>query len=122
VSYLDAAHEIYADAGAARDAARVRGLLRRRGVRRSATALARPSNWPELSDSETSVVRLVAGGATNREVAEQLYLSPHTVNAHLRHVFTKLDIRSRVELARLAAERDASRPRSLVAAELRGGS
>jgi DNA-binding CsgD family transcriptional regulator len=106
VGYLDAAHEIYADAGAARDAARVRGLLRRRGVRRSSAAPARSPHWPELSDSETAVVRLVASGATNREVADQLYLSPHTVNAHLRHVFTKLGIRSRVELARLAAERD----------------
>jgi len=47
----------------------------------------------------------VAQGATNREVAEHLYLSPYTVNSHLRHVFTKLGIRSRVELARLAAAR-----------------
>lgn len=44
-------------------------------------------------------------GATNREVAERLYLSPFTVNSHLKHVFVKLGIRSRVELARLAAER-----------------
>jgi DNA-binding NarL/FixJ family response regulator len=48
---------------------------------------------------------LLIRGATNREVAERLYLSPYTVNSHLRHVFTKLGIRSRVELARLAAER-----------------
>jgi DNA-binding CsgD family transcriptional regulator len=47
----------------------------------------------------------VAQGATNREVAEQLFLSPHTVNAHLRHVFVKLGIHSRVELARMAAKR-----------------
>ena len=58
------------------------------------------------------MVDLVAEGATNREVAEQLYVSPHTVNAHLRHVFTKLGIRSRVELARLAADRDARLSRS----------
>ena len=44
------------------------------------------------------MVSLVAQGATNREVAERLYLSPYTVNSHLRHVFTKLGIRSRVEL------------------------
>jgi DNA-binding CsgD family transcriptional regulator len=49
---------------------------------------------------------LVATGATNREVGEQLFLSPHTVNAHLRQIFAKLGVRSRVELARLAAERD----------------
>ncbi len=51
------------------------------------------------SASEVAVVRLVATGATNREVGEQLFLSAHTVNAHLRHIFTKLGIRSRVELA-----------------------
>ena len=45
------------------------------------------------------MVNLVAQGATNREVAERLYLSPYTVNSHLRHVFSKHGIRSRVELA-----------------------
>ncbi len=62
--------------------------------------------WPELTESEFAVVSLVARGATNREVAERLYLSPYTVNSHLRHVFAKLGIRSRVELARLAAEHE----------------
>jgi DNA-binding CsgD family transcriptional regulator len=51
------------------------------------------------------VVSPVAQGATNREVADRLYLSAYTVNSHLRHVFGKLGIRSRVELARLAAKR-----------------
>jgi DNA-binding CsgD family transcriptional regulator len=51
------------------------------------------------------LVSLVGRGATNREVAERLYLSPYTVNSHLRHVFTKLGIRSRVELAHLATTR-----------------
>jgi FixJ family two-component response regulator len=43
-------------------------------------------------------------GLTNREVAERLFVSPHTVNSHLRHVFAKLGINSRVELARLARD------------------
>jgi DNA-binding CsgD family transcriptional regulator len=43
----------------------------------------------------------------NRRVARQLYVSPHTVNAHLRHAFLKLDINSRVELARHAIEHGA---------------
>ena len=51
------------------------------------------------------MVSLVARGATNREVAERLFLSPYTVNSHLRHVFAKLGIRSRVELTRLATAR-----------------
>jgi DNA-binding CsgD family transcriptional regulator len=43
---------------------------------------------------------------TNREVAERLFVSTHTVSTHLRHVFAKLGISSRVELARIAAEHD----------------
>jgi DNA-binding CsgD family transcriptional regulator len=42
---------------------------------------------------------LVAEGLTNGAVARRLYISPHTVNTHLRHVFAKLDISSRVALA-----------------------
>jgi DNA-binding CsgD family transcriptional regulator len=106
VERLESALEIYVRLGAHRDAARVRALLRQRGVRRVSVRTA-SSSWPELSESEVAVVRLVATGATNREVGEQLFLSPHTVNAHLRQIFAKLAIRSRVELARLAAERDA---------------
>ncbi len=45
-----------------------------------------------MTTSELAVARLVAEGLTNREVAERLFVSPHTVNSHLRHVFSKLDI------------------------------
>jgi DNA-binding CsgD family transcriptional regulator len=55
------------------------------------------------------VARLVAQGLTNRDVAERLFVSPHTVSGHLRHVFTKLDINSRVELTRLAGLHDQRR-------------
>jgi DNA-binding CsgD family transcriptional regulator len=105
VRLLDSALKLYSAAGAERGAARVRGALRARGVRRPSGGPRSASDWPELTESELAVVRLVAQGATNREVAERLYISPHTVNSHLRHVFTKLGIRSRVEVARLAAER-----------------
>lgn len=104
VPLLEEALTAYADCGADR----VRGLLRTRGIRPSYDGPRTSSRWPELTESEYAVVTLVARGATNREVAEKLYLSPHTVNSHLRHVFTRLGIRSRVELARLAAERDAA--------------
>jgi DNA-binding CsgD family transcriptional regulator len=46
------------------------------------------------------VIRLVATGMRNRDVAEQLHLSPHTVDSHLRHAFRKLDVTSRVQLTR----------------------
>ena len=58
-----------------------------------------------MTDSELAVVRLVAEGLTNREVAERLYISPHTVDGHLRHAFEKLGINSRVILTRIASER-----------------
>ena len=47
-----------------------------------------------MTDSELAVVRLVASGLTNKEAAERLYISPHTVSGHLRHAFDKLGINS----------------------------
>jgi DNA-binding CsgD family transcriptional regulator len=58
------------------------------------------TGWASLTRMEWRVVELVAEGATNREVAEYLSLSPHTVNTHLRNVFAKLGIRSREHLRR----------------------
>src|SRR6185295_3135311 len=63
--------------------------------------------WALLTDAELRVVSCVARGMTNRTIAEELYLSRHTVDAHLKHVYTKLDIHSRVELTVLAMERRA---------------
>jgi DNA-binding CsgD family transcriptional regulator len=59
-----------------------------------------------MTKSELAVAQLVANGLTNREVAERLFVSPHTVNTHLRHVFAKLEVNSRVDLTRHATERD----------------
>jgi len=64
--------------------------------------------WSSLTESEHSVADLVAEGLTNREAATRLLLSPHTVDAHLRHIYRKLGIRSRVELARLVTEHSQS--------------
>ncbi len=85
----------------------MRGRLRKHGVRRRLVARERPANgWAAMTDSELAIARLVADGLTNREVAEQLFVSPHTVSSHLRSVFAKLDINSRLALARIADEHD----------------
>jgi len=59
------------------------------------------SGNPPLTHSEERVARLVAHGYTNREIAARLFLSHHTVDTHIRHVYQKLQIRSRVALTRL---------------------
>ena len=59
-----------------------------------------------MTKSELAVAELAANGLTNQEIAERLFVSPHTVNTHLRHVFAKLQVHSRVDLTRLATERN----------------
>jgi DNA-binding CsgD family transcriptional regulator len=104
IDALDRALASYAACGARWDLARVRRRLRRLGIKRRVPAERRPAvGWAALTEAELAVVRLVADGLTNREVAERLYVSPHTVNGHLRHAFEKLDINSRVALTRIAA-------------------
>ena len=79
---------------------------RRRGRHRvHRTRLLRSGGEPlgTLTDREREIASLVAAGRTNREVAEQLVLSPKTIEAHLRNVYAKLGVRSRVELTRAAA-------------------
>jgi DNA-binding CsgD family transcriptional regulator len=107
VALLGQALELYSHAGASWDAARVRRRLRALGVRRRLAGTVPPRNgWSGLTESELHVARLVGQGLTNRETAERLFLSQHTVSNHLRHAFAKLDVTSRVELARLAALHD----------------
>jgi DNA-binding NarL/FixJ family response regulator len=60
----------------------------------------------ELTPTEQRVAELVAGGRSNKEVATELVLSVHTVEAALTSIYRKLDVRSRTELTRLLARRD----------------
>ena len=62
------------------------------------------SPQPSLSARETEVLRLVADGATNNEIAAQLHISDATVKSHLVHIYTKLDVSSRT--AAVATARD----------------
>ena len=63
-----------------------------------------PDPWPSLTPSEVRIAGFVAQGLTNKDIAQQLSVSPHTVDAHLKHIYTKLDIHSRVELTVLAMQ------------------
>jgi non-specific serine/threonine protein kinase len=57
-----------------------------------------------LTGREVEVLRLLAGGLTNTQIAARLVVSPYTVNAHLRHIFDKLDVPSRAAAATFAVE------------------
>ena len=106
IAALDEALTIATRVGASWDAARVRGRLRRLGVRRRLAKTDRPkTGWEALTEAESAVANLAAHGCTNREIADKLFISPHTVNAHVRHVFEKLGVNSRVQLTRLVAGR-----------------
>lgn len=107
VALWDEALAVYEDLDAARDIAIVRAQLRANGVRRSRRSrhARATSGWDSLTPAERAVVDLVAQRLTNGEVAERLFISRHTVESHLKSVYRKLAIGSRVELATLAANR-----------------
>jgi DNA-binding CsgD family transcriptional regulator len=105
---LSQAYALYEELGDADDLARVRSSLRAAGTRLRHWARAdRPAfGWDSLTDTERRVADLVAQGLSNRQVANRVFLSTHTIAFHLRHIFWKLGITSRVQLARIAAEQD----------------
>jgi DNA-binding NarL/FixJ family response regulator len=107
VDALDAAHDRYTELGATAWATRARRLLQAAGVRRRRwqPVPQRPdSGWEALTTMERQVATLIANGHTNRSAADELTLSPNTVSTHLRSVFTKLDVHSRVQLANLVRD------------------
>jgi DNA-binding CsgD family transcriptional regulator len=91
---LEAARDVFAQLGAAQDLARVDSLAQ--GVD------ARSSHG--LSPRELEVLRLVAGGATNKAIAASLFLSERTVERHLSNIFTKLRVPSRTAATAYAYE------------------
>jgi len=102
IDHLNAAFDTYMRHEALADARRVGRELRRFGVERRIAGQQRAkSGWDSLTDSELKVVNLIGQGATNRDVATQLHLSPHTVKTHVHNAFAKLGITSRAQLAQL---------------------
>jgi DNA-binding CsgD family transcriptional regulator len=89
---LEEARSIFEELGARRWSERAQLELGRIGLHRTAGR--------ELSAAEQRVAVLAAGGATNKEIAAGLFMSVKTVEAHLSRVYRKLDVRTRVELAR----------------------
>ena len=101
--------EAFESFGAPHCAAQARAELRALGTPVAATALPTPGAPTTcLTAQQLMVARMAADGATNREIAVRLALSPRTIDHHLRGVFSRLGIRSRIELVRLLAEGEAS--------------
>lgn len=65
-----------------------------------------PFGWASLTPAELDVVRLVAEGRTNAQIGERLFISVNTVKKHLTHVYAKVDVEGRADLAAEVARRD----------------
>jgi DNA-binding CsgD family transcriptional regulator len=105
---LGRAYEIFDSAGAAAFADRARTELRAAGGHARQHTVETPDT---LTAQEALIARLAGDGASNPQIAAQLFLSPATVAYHLRKVFTKLGISSRSQLApALPARQDAAPP------------
>jgi DNA-binding CsgD family transcriptional regulator len=107
IQHMREALDGYGRTGAAIDMARVRRRLRRLGVwrRHWASPADRPvTGWESLTETERATSELVAQGLNNQQVANRMYISVHTIAFHLRQIFRKLNISSRVELTRVVLE------------------
>lgn len=102
---LEQALAVYERLDATRDLARATAVLRSAGRRRGVRG---PRNrprrgWGSLTPTEQTVAGLVADGLSNPQIAERLYISRHTVQTHVSHIFAKVGISSRAQLAALVA-------------------
>jgi DNA-binding CsgD family transcriptional regulator len=102
------ADELYDRLGANWDLAHLRAQLRQHGIRRGPRAKHRQAQagWNSLTPTETKIAGMVAESMSNRQIAEQLVLSPRTVGTHVSHILAKLGVRSRIDIARVAGEHE----------------
>jgi DNA-binding CsgD family transcriptional regulator/tetratricopeptide (TPR) repeat protein len=114
VALLRDAVGVYERVGAFMDLTRAEAALRGLGIRRGRRgARRRPSRgWESLTPTELEVVRLVSQGLTNVEIGRRLFISRRTVETHLSHIFGKLGVSSRVQLAAQATQARPERPPS----------
>jgi DNA-binding CsgD family transcriptional regulator len=108
---LERAVAAYERLDAGREVARVEATLRELGIRRGRRGpRQRPQfGWDSLTPTEQRVVDLVVEGLSNPQVGERLFISRRTVQTHLAHVFAKLGVSSRTQLAAEATRRRAPR-------------
>lgn len=105
---LEEATEIYGRLEARGDTDRLQSRCAALGLPRRRSPERPTFGWDSLTQTEARVAALVAEGLSNPQVAHRLFVSPRTVQTHVSHIFTKLGISSRVDLARLAAQRDST--------------
>ena len=103
-----AAVEVYTSLGAAADVARVQATFRVHGIRRGPHAKHRraQSGWDSLTATEIKIAAFVEEGLSNPEIAARLLLSRRTVATHVSHILKKLDVNSRIDIARESAVRN----------------
>ncbi|MEU6377292.1 LuxR C-terminal-related transcriptional regulator [Streptomyces sp. NPDC046909] len=101
---LHSALEAFEHFGAPHCAAQARAELRALGAPATPSQGTNDDLTTRLTAQQLMVARMAADGATNREIATRLALSPRTIDHHLRGVFSRLGIRSRIELVRLLGE------------------
>lgn len=101
---LDEAFSVYADVGATRAIDGAEARARSHGLRRGRRGTrGRPKlGWESLTPTELRVAGLVSKGLTNRSIGQEMFISPRTVETHVSHLFAKLDVASRSELAAVA--------------------
>jgi DNA-binding CsgD family transcriptional regulator len=102
----------YQELGAAWDMARIQATFRGYGIRRGPLAKHRRADhgWESLTPTEKTIVDLVARGLSNPQIAGQLFLSRRTVQGHVSHILAKLELHSRMDIAREAARREPRAP------------
>ena len=96
-----AAVDTYGELGAAWDIMRADIRLRPYGVRRSVRSTRRhpASGWDGLTPTEQKIARLIAEGLSNPDIAAQMFVSRNTIQTHVAHILSKLDARSRFQIA-----------------------